>query len=676
MRPTTTLALLPALLLLPGCPDDGTPPDDPVDPYLEVPLEASDGFLARQAEYLEYCHAGSGPGQGGLYGQLCRVYLGDTVNTDAIDDACAKVDAREDTADFTVAALVRMLYLDRADPSLDPDVRAQVEDTVLGFKYWIDEPGDDKMCYWSENHQALYHSNELLAGQLFPDQVFPNAGMTGAEHVEHAERLASRWLDHRGRFGFSEWHSNVYFNEDVPALVNLADFAEDASIRTRAAAVLDLLAFDLATNMYDGHFATPHGRTYESKLLEGLSDSTSEAAWILLGLGDYASTGNFSGTFLATSEGYWPPGLLEDVAADLEPAAEHRQRDGIDVADGPAYGIGYEDHDDIIFWAGMVGLVAPEVIEGTVAMLDELDLWDGFLFGDLPDEVRGLLDIAIATDSLVDLATDLELLGRGIALESMSTYVYRTPHYQLAGAQDYNPGYWGAQTQMWQATLDGEAYAFTSFPTEFGLDAGGMTFATTWTGSWLPRATFERNVGVIQYRREPVPVADGFLTSDHTHAYFPRERFDEVREEAGWTCGRKGDGYLALYSANPTSWAEDSDVELDAGGESNVWIVELGSADESGTFDQFVAAITAAGVEIGEQVTYESPSLGTVTVGWEGPMTVAGEEVDLGPFPRWQNDHAQVEFGDPLTHIERGEMRLELDFEGAGRRLLMRQEGA
>ena len=173
MRPTTTLALLPALLLLPGCPDDGTPPDDPVDPYLEVPLEASDGFLARQAEYLEYCHAGSGPGQGGLYGQLCRVYLGDTVNTDAIDDACAKVDAREDTADFTVAALVRMLYLDRADPSLDPDVRAQVEDTVLGFKYWIDEPGDDKMWYWSENHQALYHSNELLAGSCSPTRSSP-----------------------------------------------------------------------------------------------------------------------------------------------------------------------------------------------------------------------------------------------------------------------------------------------------------------------------------------------------------------------------------------------------------------------------------------------------------------------------------------------------------------------
>ncbi|MDP7111402.1 MAG: hypothetical protein QGH45_05540, partial [Myxococcota bacterium] len=288
----------------------------------------------------------------------------------------------------------------------------------------------------------------------------------------------------------------------------------------------------------------------------------------------------------------------------------------------------------------------------------------------------GLLEIAIATDSLVDLATDLELLGRGIALESMSTYVYRTPDYQLAGAQDYNPGYWGAQTQMWQATLDGEAYVFSSFPSEFGLDAGGMTFATVWTGSWLPRATFARNVGVIQYRREPVPLADTYLTSDHTHAYFPRERFDEVREEDHWTCGRKGDGYVALYSQNPTAWAEDSDVELDAEGDTNVWIVELGSAEESGSFDAFVDAVTAADVEIDEQVQYASPSLGAITVGWEGPMMVAGEEVDLGPFPRWQNDHAQVEQGDPLTRIDREDLRLELDFEGSRRRLLMREEGS
>jgi hypothetical protein len=39
----------------------------------------------------------------------------------------------------------------------------------------------------------------------------------------------------------------------------------------------------------------------------------------------------------------------------------------------------------------------------------------------------------------------------------MDTYLYRSPHYQLAGGQDYNPATWASQTQMWLATLDGEA---------------------------------------------------------------------------------------------------------------------------------------------------------------------------------------------------------------------------
>ena len=356
MRRTTFELVAPWLLVMAvvaGCSDE--PPsgdDDTADddgPYSEVPLQATQSYLARQAEYLDYCHDNNGPGLGGTAGQVCRVVCGAEVNTEAIDAACDKVHAREDCADFSVASLVRMLYFDRADPSLDPTVRTQIEEAVLGFKYWIDEPGQDQMCYWTENHQILYHSNELLAGQLFPDDVFSNAGMTGREHTEHAERLAERWLDFRGQFGFSEWHSNVYFNEDIPALVNLADFAESGAIRTKAAAVLDIVAFDMASNYFKGHFATVHGRTYESKFLDGLQDSTREAAWIMLGLGSYESTGNFSGSFLATSENYWTPGLLEDVAVATESFHEHRQRDGVDVTDGPVWGVGYEEHDDIIF---------------------------------------------------------------------------------------------------------------------------------------------------------------------------------------------------------------------------------------------------------------------------------------------------------------------------------------
>ena len=124
-----------------------------------------------------------------------------------------------------------------------------------------------------------------------------------------------------------------------------------------------------------------------------------------------------------------------------------------------------------------------------------------------------------------------------------------------------------------------------------------------------------------------------------------------MRQEGRWTFGRKGDGYVALYSDNPAAFAEDNDNELLAWGQDNVFVIELGRAADNGTFDDFVAAISAAAITAGKDVRYDSPSVGLVEVGWGGPLTVAGERVDLGPFPRWHNEFATVEFGSPVTRM-------------------------
>ncbi len=646
----------------------------PEEPYDEVPLLPSEAFLARQADSLERCHDASGPG-GGVYGQACRVVRGaETYNEEAIEEACTRLDERRDTADFRLAALVRMLFLDRTHNALPQHLLERIEGCVLNFKYWLDEPGHDKMCYWTENHQALFFSGELLAGHLFPDEVFPNASMTGREHADKAHPRVLRWLDERIRFGFSEWHSNIYFNEDIPALLNLIDFAEDPEIRTKAAMVLDILLFDILNNSYRGALATVFGRTSASKFFSGLtSDSSSPAAWVLLGLGEPRSPTNFGAAFAATSVNYHPPVLLEEIAEASRDNHEHRQRDGIDVADGPKYGIGYEDDDDIVFWAGMAGLVAPEVIEGTMAFLDRHDLWDGFLFGDLPEDIRDLLQGLPRPRAFADLVRPI---SQGIALESMSTYVYRTPHYQLAGGQDHKPGFFGAQTLMWMAALDHDAFVFTKGPVD--LDVGGaelgVSFGGDWIGGWKPRVTMHRNVGVIQYRKPDVPVADPFVTSKPSHAFFPRAAMDEVREENGWVFGRKDEGYVALYSALPTHWAEDNDYQLISDSTDNTWIVELGSLDERGDFDTFVTEIASAPLAIDGSVAYTSPSVGQIEVAWEGPMVVDGVEVALGPFERFDNAYCRQEFDTRRTIIEHDGVRLDLDMEAGTRRMLVRRE--
>ncbi len=619
-------------------------------------VPVSPGFLERQDTYLAQCSDAADNGD--LNAQLCRLATGDgPIREEVVREALAKIDAREDCADFALNTVLRILTLFSGHQDLPAELEADMVASVLDFKYWLDEPGPDNMCWWSENHQILFHTAELLAGQLFPDRVFTNSGMTGTDHIAHALPLVKAWLDDRSVFGFSEWHSNVYFNEDMPALINLVDLAWDANVATQAAMVLDLMTFDFASTYYKGVYATAHGRTYESKQVGGSNDSTSDAAWILLGLGNSRSHSNFTGSFLATSFRYWPPDILEDVAEDASPYLEHKQRDGIDVADGPAYGIGYEDFDDIMFWWGMEAYVASEVIEGTFDMVDYYDLWEGYFWSSV-----AFLQPLSGSPVLQPLAAHLDDFTRGIALESMSTYVYRTPYYQLSGAQDYNPGMWGGQQHIWQATLDADAVVFTTYP-------GGMEgdyAAGEWTGGWLPRALFHKNVGIVLYRRDRYPLADKNFFVEYTHAYFPRWAFDEIRTVGPWTFGRKGDAYLALFSDQPVTWVGDdldNAYELVADGFGNTWIVELGSAAEWPDFDTFVDQVSSAPVVIsGDVVDYDSPSQGMMSVG-AGGLTVNGLHVDTGPYDRWDNRYASQAFGTRRTVITLGDRQLILDFD-------------
>ncbi len=658
--------------------DTDTAADTAADAILEIveslPIEPSVAYLARKAEYLAACSENNGPGGGGFYAQCCRVVTGEAFYDEAaVQAAIDKVAAREDTSDFRIAGMMRLLYLDAEHEALPVHLRQGLEDTVKNFKYWVDEPGKDQMCYWTENHQALYHSSELLVGQMFPDFVFTNNGMTGAEHAAHAAPRMHRWLDLRARFGFSEWHSNVYFNEDMPALLNLADFAEDPEIRIKAAMLLDIMGYDMLNNYYKGLFATVHGRTYPAKVVDGLEDSTSSAAWLQLGLGEgWTSDDNFTAAFMATSDGYFPPSLLEDVAAATLDRHEHKQTDSWDVEEGPELGMTYTEDDDVILWFGLSAVAHPDVIQGTFAFVDKWDLWDGFLFGAIPEDLMGLVKPLVGTDQLVQLAVEMNVLSRGITLERMHTYTWRTPHYQLSGAQDYNPGGYGTQTHPWQATLSREAYVFTTVPGNFGGVDVGATFGSDWTGSWLPRVTLNENVGVIQYRTEDIALLGEYLDKGYSHAYFPMDEFDEVvLDDPHWAIGRLGQGWIALWCDQPLAPSAEVPYEFVAAETDTTWVVELGSVEDGETFEDFTNEILVAEIGVEDGVlTYGSPSRGLVEVAWEGPMTIDDIPADIGPYDRFDNTQCHQLRGDRVVRIEHDGQALILDFETAERRLI------
>ncbi|MDX1358783.1 MAG: hypothetical protein R3232_08130, partial [Clostridia bacterium] len=209
------------------------------------------------------------PNQYSIYAELARLELNNrgihrgNLEETNFRSSIQKIYDKTDCFDFVLPGFIYLMAKYGQSPWMPDSLKAEAKDMVLGCKYWIDEGGPEKSpCYFTENHQMLFHSNEYIAGQLYKDEIFTNNGKTGQWHMDHARPFVLRWLEWRFRFGFCEWLSNNYYHEDMLSVSLLAILSEDEEIRIKANMVMDLIFFDMALNSYKGNFGSSHGRTY------------------------------------------------------------------------------------------------------------------------------------------------------------------------------------------------------------------------------------------------------------------------------------------------------------------------------------------------------------------------------------------------------------------------------
>ncbi|MFN8643327.1 MAG: hypothetical protein U0802_17320 [Candidatus Binatia bacterium] len=630
-----------------------------------------------------------------------------SVAATAWDGIFTKLDTLQDTRDFDAIELVTVLYDYAGDPLLAPGLIDKVEQALLTFKFWYTEPTPDgtidESYYWTENHQVLYHAIEYLVGQRYPDRAIGRDGRTGAEHLAHARDLLMQWFDFRARYGFTEWHSNVYYQEDHNALITLAELAEDPAIQQRAAAMLDLLLFDIATHTYRGNFGVTHGRSYKKDKMTGRDDDTWNVVRLLFdhSEGDYTSLGDTAAVFQARARRYRLPEAIRRAARSAAPYVD-RERMSLPLNESGPYdpnpvapgSYSFTDPADLPIWWGMQALTEWEVVPLTVATINQYALWDTQLFS----RFRALRPLTADVVNAQRLSASLAPLINFGLLEEVNTSTYRTADYMLSSALDHRPGALGGQVHAWQATFGADAILFTQHP------AVPVVQSTNWRddpdpGYWtgeasIPRSAQLENVAIHvyapQYNGTNPPPLDGFRYEPYTHAYVPQERFDEVVQQGSWTFARKGDGFAALYSWRPTEWVvvdpnrvatngltQPFDLRA-SGGPDNVWIVECGRAADWGDFAAFRAAVAGARVTVtprprvgtaldGFDVTYDSPSQGRLDFGWKAPFTRESDAIPIRDFPRRDNPWSQTAYAATRHEIEVEGYRVDIDFDAGTR---------
>lgn len=267
-----------------------------------------------------------------LYAEIAKFELGKWKDVDQslILKTIESINGRGDCSDFYLVGLLGAMYRYMDQDEFPNDLKAPLKDCVLHFKYWHDEPGADAMCYTTENHSILFHTCEILAGQLYPDEVFSNAGQTGQWHREKGEQLALAWLKTRGATGFWEWDSNCYFEEDLLALSHLASLAETEQVVELAAVIMDKMLLTMALNSYKGVFGSTHGRTYAPHIKSGQLEATSGICRLMWGQGVYNQ--HLRGLVAMACSGYDFPLMIADIATDQRDEMWNRERHVINAA--------------------------------------------------------------------------------------------------------------------------------------------------------------------------------------------------------------------------------------------------------------------------------------------------------------------------------------------------------
>ncbi|OYO23970.1 hypothetical protein CGZ93_05560 [Enemella dayhoffiae] len=700
-RPSRLLfVLLAMVLLVVAC----TPSQPPVPPDHGLVDQAT--WHARQRAYLQHATRTLTRGNPeSLIANLSRSAAEPDFRIDAREFTAAdlrvqlqRIDTHVDTSDFD---LMRLFLLWRTQSErLDPKLSFALRQRLLGFRYWYDDPRPggmiDHKWFWSENHRIIVHTLEYLAGGALPDERFTITGQPGRAHAERGRQRVLGWLDEKARWGFSEWHSDVYYPEDIQALLLLTEFAEP-EVADRATAMLDVFFADLATHQLRGNFGATHGRSYMKDKSRAADQNTRDLVHFLFDSNPagYSEHVDFGTLMLATGTRYRLPVAIQRLAHTPTEFTD-RQRMGVPIdptlpvsADPVAPpGTSFAKPEDVAFWWDRGAMTAWQVVPISLRLIREQELWRTQLFEQLRPLFRqqGTAD----TEGAQHVAYALGCQVNAGLLSEVNTVTWRGPRAMLSSVQDYRPGCVGRQYHAWQATLSPDAVVFTTHPgnPDRARANGGRWVDDDlyWNGGLtMPRTAQSGRALISIYAprfpagREADQAEANYLPM--THAFLPTQHFDEVRQVGGWTVARSGDGYVGLWSQRPTRWAPVApnpaglnrpyDLVAD-GGADNVWITEVGSREQYGSFDAFVRALERARVEAvprgvangvaqGFDVTYHSPAEGRLAFGSSGLFTVDGRMVDQHSGPRAANPFVRAESGTGQWRIDIDGAQLELD---------------
>ncbi len=614
---------------------------------------------------------------------------------------------RFDCADFR-AQLLFKIYKDCGE-KLNDKCRALIKKAFLDFKYFMDEPGDDSMCYWSENHLILFAVSEYLAGQEWPDEIFSNDGKTGKEHMSKAKVRVDAWMQQRFDFGFSEYLSNNYLAEDISPMANYIAYSHDKKSVEQMKIIMDTLWLDVALNSVNNRFVSTSSRMYgNNKAANCIGNSIQSAMNILWGndgADDVMSNPHFSQqeknlikeslkkepnyivicfSDIVKKGIYTLPRAIRDIALSKDSFVSEMSC-GLSPSDMVKEGLVGQQPHQIMAQMGAETFTNPEVIDNTLKYLKDNKMYRNSFVS----YFRFLNLTVLKAVNWKKVALNHNILPHGIALGRGNVYTYRTAHYSMSTSVCKSVDMCGAQGHEWSANI-GEALAlFTTHP----AGDGNSKYSASpgyWVGNGrLPMSVQHESVNVTIYKLPDKKRLGESAVASMTHAYMPKDFYDEFQLDGNIVFARKNGVFVALISNGemkfrpfdensakgihkgrtfPDDYSLKSEFDLCRfGGDYHIYITELSDADKE-TFNEFKSRISKNIVDFYKDgcVKYITAA-GEIEVSHDGVFNIDGEAAQK-EFDRYNSKFCKAKRKPGSITVDSGKNRLILDFKNGERK--------
>jgi hypothetical protein len=612
---------------------------------------------------------------------------------------------RFDCADFRA----QMLFKIYKDCPLSDRCSSLIKNTFLGFKYFIDEPGDDSMCYWSENHQILFAVSEYLAGQEWPEEIFTNDGKTGAEHMQMATVRIDAWMQQRFNYGFSEYLSNNYLAEDIAPMANFIAYSEDKKRAERMKIIMDILWLDVALNSVNNRFVAVSSRMYGNNKAANCIGNSIQSAMNILWEKEAAEQ-LFSCSDLGEEERklieaslskkpnyivlcftdavekglYTLPDAVKDIALSGETFIS-KMSCGLSPDDMTQENLVGQSDPCIMAQTGAETFTNPQVILNSLEYMRKNKLYSNKFLS----YFKFLNLTVLRFINWQKVAGKHSIMPHGISLGRGNVYTYRTARYSLSTDIAKDVDVCGAQDHVWTANISEALTLFTTHPAGDGNSKYGAS-PGYWVGNGRrPMSIQHKNVNITVYKLPQKKRLGESAVCDITHAYMPRDLYDEFVLDGNMVIARKGgvfvamisDGQLEYKPYNPDSakgllkgrvLPEGLTLEggfdlCRKGGKYHSYITELSDSDTE-TFEHFCCRIKQNRIVFNNgSVSYKTNS-GEIYVSFDGSFTVDGK-TETTVFDRYDSVFCKAGRKDKKICINSRSHSLTLDF-GQGLRVL------